>query len=188
MSTLVWAILLLLAALVVIAIEMFVPSAGMLAILSTLLIVSAIVVGFFHSVPTGVGLMIAVALLMPLIFLVFVHVWPNTPIGKRVLIGTINQEDVVLTGEHYDEREQLVGKQGIARTKMLPSGMVVIDGTKYDAVSEGMAIEPGDPVKVIAIRAFKIIVRKLDPSETVTSSSLEDDDILSRPIDDVFDS
>ncbi|MGI9516529.1 MAG: NfeD family protein [Pirellulaceae bacterium] len=188
MSGLVWAIRLLLAALVVIAIEMFVPSAGLLAILSTVLIISSIVVAFFYSVPAGVGLMIAVALLMPLIFLAFVHVWPNTPIGKRVLIGRVKHEDVVLTGEHYDEREQLIGKQGIARTKMLPSGMVVIDGNKYDAVSEGMAIEPGDPVKVVAIRAFKVIVRKMDPSETVTSSSLEDDDILSRPIDDVFDS
>ena len=100
----------------------------------------------------------------------------------------MGEDDVLLKGEHYDEQEELVGKTGIARSEMIPSGQVIIDGRKYDAVSEGLPIDKGDHIKVIAIRMFKIFVRKINPDEAaVANSSLEDDDLLSRPIDDVFD-
>ena len=62
MSGLVWSIILLFAALCVIGIEMFVPSAGLLAILSAVLIISSIVVAFLHSIPAGVVMIVAVAL------------------------------------------------------------------------------------------------------------------------------
>ena len=187
MNGLSWSIILLLAALGVIGIEMFVPSAGLLAVLSGILIVSSVIVAFLHSITAGVGMVIAVAILLPFIFLVFVHVWPNTPIGKRVLLGTIDEDDVKLKGEHYDEQQELVGKTGIAKSKMIPSGQIVIDGRKFDAVSEGLPIEAGDPVRVVGVRMFKIFVRKITPGESATTASDLEEDILSQPIDDVFD-
>ena len=187
MSSLSWSIILLVAALGVIGVEMFVPSAGLLAILSGTLLISAIIMAFMHSMFAGVLMLLAIGLLLPLLFIVFVNVWPTTPIGRRVLLKRLEEDDVRLKGKHYDDQHNLVGKTGIAKSKMIPSGQIVIDGRKYDAVSEGLPIEPGDHIKVVAIRMFKIFVRKIDPDETaVTSSSLEDDDILSQPIDDVF--
>lgn len=187
MSGLSWSIILLLAALGVIGIEMFIPSAGLLAFVAGILIISSVVTAFLYSIPAGVVMVVVVALLLPVMFLLFVNVWPNTPIGKRILLGKLSEDDVRLKGEHYDEQESLVGKTGVSKSKMFPSGQILIDGRKYDAVSEGLPIESGVPVKVVAIRMFKIIVREIDPNETVSSSSsLEEDDILSRPIDDVF--
>lgn len=188
MSGLAWAIILLLAALAVIGIEMFVPSAGLLAIVSGSLLLASVIVAFMHSLVAGVGMLIAIGLLLPVIFVIFVNVWPNTPIGKRVLLKTMGEDDVKLKGQHYDAQQELVGKTGFAKSKMIPSGQVVIDGQKYDAVSEGLPIEQGDRIKVVSIRMFKIFVRKIDVDDaTTTNTSLEDDDILSRPIDDVFD-
>jgi membrane-bound ClpP family serine protease len=55
--------------------------------------------------------------------------------------------------------EDLVGRIGIAQTNLLPSGMVLIDGRKLDAVSTGMPIDAGAPVIVIKTHAGKIQVR-----------------------------
>lgn len=188
MGSLLWSILLLAAALLVIGVELFVPSAGLLAILSAGLLTSAVVVAFVHSVPAGVSMIGAIALLLPFIFMLFVKIWPSTPIGRRVLISRKHYEDVLPTGREYEEREELVGQRGIARSQMLPSGQVVIDGQKYDAVSQGMAIEPGDPIEVVAIRTYKIIVRRLGQDELDNDRPVSDaDDLLSRPVDDFLD-
>ena len=186
MSGLLWAIILLAIALGVIAIEMFIPSAGLLAIVSGSLLLASVVVAFLHSLGAGVGMLITIGLLLPFIFVIFVNVWPNTPIGKRVLLKRQGEDDVKLKGEHYDEQQELVGKTGYARSKMLPSGQVMIDGQKYDAVSEGLPVEQGDRIQVVDVRMFKIFVRKIDDDAAV-GSSLEEDDILSQPVEDVFD-
>ncbi len=188
MDPIYWAMILMALGIATIGIELFVPSAGLLGILATVLIVSAIVTAFFHSVTAGAIMILATCVMLPVFVVLLLKIWPNTPIGKRVLIGRVNEEDVLPIGEHYEGLKNMVGRRGVARTKMLPSGLVVIDGEKYDAVSEGLAIDPGDSIQVVAVRTNKIIVRKIDPADETISSSLEDDDILSKPIDDVFES
>ncbi len=188
MNPIYWSLILMLLGLATICLELFVPSAGLLGILAAVLIISSIIVAFFNSVQAGAIMILATCVMLPVFVIIALKVWPSTPIGRRVLIGRVKEEEVLPTGEHYENLKKMVGRRGIAKTKMLPSGMVVIEGEKYDAVSEGLAIDPGDSIQVVAVRTNKIIVRKVDPSEDVTSSSLEDDDILSRPIDDVFES
>jgi membrane-bound serine protease (ClpP class) len=75
----------------------------------------------------------------------------------------------------------MIGKRGSAKTKMLPSGVVVIEGRTYDAVSEGMPIEAGQPIQVVAVRTNRIVVRSADSEQPPG----EDSDVLSRPIDTV---
>jgi hypothetical protein len=42
---------------------------------------------------------------------------------------------------------------------MVPSGSVLIDGKTYDAVSEGLPIEPNQPVIVVNVSTQRLIVR-----------------------------
>ena len=186
MNSLWWSFILLAAAIGVIGIEMFVPSAGLLALLAGTLLISSIIMAFLHSLGAGVMIIMAIGILLPVMFMIFVNVWPNTPIGRRILLKRMNNDDVRLTGEHYDEQLALVGKTGIAKSKMIPSGQIIIDGQKYDAVSEGLPIENGDHIKVVAIRMFKIFVRKIDPTEAAVIHSSLEDDIMSQPVEDVF--
>jgi membrane-bound serine protease (ClpP class) len=184
MNPLVWSAILLGAGLLVIAVELFVPSAGLLGMLAGVLLLSSIIVAFFNSMLAGVVMIGVVAALLPFIFLLFVNIWPSTPIGRRVLIARKSREEYLPVGEHYDERQRLIGKRGTARTRMLPSGQVLIDGKKYDAVSQGMVIEPGDAIEVIAIRTWKIIVRRVTAEELQRGGpAVDPDDILSRPVD-----
>ena len=48
----------------------------------------------------------------------------------------------------------LVGKAAKAKSKMLPSGVVVVDGGHVEAVSEGMPIEVGQEVRIVQIRGI----------------------------------
>jgi membrane-bound ClpP family serine protease len=74
-----------------------------------------------------------------------------------------------------------VGKIGQAKSMMLPSGAVLVEGRTIDAVSEGMPIEPGQVVRVIEVRGTRVIVRPVEHGEEQQPRSAEDP--LSRPID-----
>jgi membrane-bound ClpP family serine protease len=62
-----------------------------------------------------------------------------------------------------DPRQQLVGSTGIARSKMLPSGTVEIDGELVDAITQGRVVEAGSRVQVVEVRANRVVVRPVDP-------------------------
>jgi membrane-bound serine protease (ClpP class) len=87
---------------------------------------------------------------------------------------------------HYKRKASLEGQLGIAKTKMLPSGMVVINGEKYDAISDGFPIEAGDPIKVVEVRENRIYVQPYDGMvEDVSNLPVRDRDILSQPIEEL---
>ena len=75
--------------------------------------------------------------------------------GKAFLGELPSEEDVL----PEDPRRALMGRVGVARTKMLPSGAVEIDGQMIDAVTQGQAIEPGTYVVVSEVRANRVVVR-----------------------------
>jgi hypothetical protein len=112
--------------------------------------------------------------------------WPQTPIGQLILIPRPEDPDDVLPDtEEYRGLKPLIGKVGRSKSKMMPSGAVVIEGRMYDAVSEGMPIDAGATVKVIAVRTNRIVVRLTNETVTSTPAPPADDaaDPLSQPID-----
>ncbi|MDR3182131.1 MAG: hypothetical protein LBT89_04280 [Planctomycetaceae bacterium] len=70
--------------------------------------------------------------------------------------GTLIEEAEKLADYGY-----LFGEQGITATPLVPAGKVIIGSREYDVVSEGMLIDKGEPVEVIAITGYKITVRHL---------------------------
>ncbi|MDO8672767.1 MAG: NfeD family protein, partial [Dehalococcoidia bacterium] len=54
--------------------------------------------------------------------------------------------------------EALIGKTGVARTALNPSGMVFFDGARWTAVARGEPVLPGDTVKVVAISGLTLEV------------------------------
>ena len=178
-DALLWSILLLVLGLGLIALELFVPSGGVLGILAALAIIASIAVAFSGGWVTGVIMLVATMLILPVALAAAVHYWPRTPIGRMMLLETPQSEDEVLsdTPEHRKLKD-LIGKRGVAKTKMLPSGAVVIDGRVYDAIGEGMAIDPGQPVRVTAVRTNRIVVVLDDSPRELLSESA---DVLAQP-------
>ncbi len=141
----------------VVVIEMFIPSAGILGIVAAAFLLGGVIVAFLHSLVFGLAVLGGTSLAMPFMFWLLVKVWPMTPLGKAILMN-----DTIENVVPESSTESLVGQVGVAKTKMLPSGIVVIDGDQHDAVSEGFAINPGDSVKVVSARGNRVYVEPYD--------------------------
>ena len=183
MSSIYWSVGLLLVGLLIVFLELFIPSAGVLGILAAICLISSIVIAFMHSVTTGLIVLVATLLAVPILLALMVKIWPHTPIGRRVMIGKMKAEEVLPQTEAYTEVKTLVGQLGVAKTKMLPSGTVVINDKKYDALSDGFAIEAGQAIKVSAVKGNRILVQPYDGQDDSTELPARDRDVLSQPIE-----
>jgi len=182
-----WAFLLLAIGLLAVVLELFVPSAGVLGITAGILIVISVVLGFMESVSSGVIVLTVAIVTIPGMLALMVKIWPYTPLGKRILLKDLKPEDVLPNyTENKEQKERLEGQLGIAQTKMLPSGIVMVNDEKFDAVSDGFAVEAGDSVRVISVRGNHVYVEPYH-GEVDTPDELppRDLDILSRPIEEL---
>lgn len=182
-----WALLLLAIGLCVVLLELFLPSAGILGILAGTLILAAIVLGFMDGLKTGALMLLLTLIALPSLLALMVKVWPHTPLGKLILLRDLKPEDVLPNqSRNQDLKSQLEGQLGIAKTKMLPSGTIVVNGQKYDALSEGFAIGAGDPVQIVSVRENRIYVQPYEGTVVDTEDlPARDRDILSQPIEEL---
>src|SRR5690606_24875432 len=117
--------------------EVLLPSGGVLSILSAAAFVAGIIIAFrTGGATTGFTFITVVLVLAPTVMALAFRYLPYTPIGKALLGEAPKDEDVLPS----DPRRLLIGKVGVARTKMLPSGSIEIDGQMIDAVARGGAI------------------------------------------------
>jgi membrane-bound ClpP family serine protease len=178
-----WAILLLLIGCALVVLEVFIPSGGIISILSAVAFITSILVASWESPTTGpaTGLVFAAITVfaVPTIVALAFKYWPRTRMGKAFL-GEVPREDEVVP---EDPRRTLIGRVGVARSKMLPSGAVEIDGQMVDAVTQGQAIEPGTYVVVVEVRANRVVVRPAGKDQRPQHQNPKD--ILSRPIDEL---
>jgi len=164
MTPLVWSILLLVLGLVFLALEFVIPSGGVLGVLCALSFLAAIVVGFFAGPWTGTALLLAVCTIVPLSVSAAVRWWPDTPVGKLMLVERPRSSDEVLPETvAYRGLKDLIGRHGHSKSLMMPGGHVIIEGKTYDAVSEGQPIDPHQPIIVIGISTQRLVVRPDSP-------------------------
>jgi membrane-bound ClpP family serine protease len=155
-----WALLLLAVGIVFLVLEFFVPSGGSLAVLCALSLLAAIVVGFLAGRWTGLGILTIEAVVVPAALVAAIRWWPETPIGRLIMLRRPESPDEVLPEtENYRGLGQLVGRRGSAKGTMLPSGHVVIEGRVYDAISAGGAIEANQDILVIGVSTQRLVVR-----------------------------
>lgn len=163
MSLLLWAFVLLLAGCIFLVLEFFVPSSGTLGVLAALSFVAAVVLAFMAGPVYGTVTFIAVLVIVPVACVLAVKYWPETPIGRLMLIQRPESPDEVLPQtEAYRGMQHLVGRHGVTKSLMMPGGVVEIDHKSYDAVSDGAAIEPGTRIVVVSISTQRVVVREDD--------------------------
>lgn len=181
MEPILWSILLLALGVGFLALELFVPSGGVLSFLAIGSILASVIVGFTVSPRFGAIMLGVTVAGFPMLVAAAVKWWPHTPIGRLILIGRPESPDEVLpVTEEYRGLAELIGQHGKAKTKMLPSGTVLIQGRTYDAMSDGIPIEPGETVQVVDIRTNRIVVH---PAPNANVADIPSDDVLSRPVD-----
>jgi membrane-bound ClpP family serine protease len=177
-----WAILLLTGGLGLAILEIFFPSAGILGFLSAVAIVAAIILGFRDGPFVGVAILIVAVMGVPIVLIGALKVWPMTPMGRRVMLMSPKNEDVMPVNPRREHLKSFVGQIAYTKCEMMPGGAIIIDGRTVDAVSQGMAIEAGQPVRVIEVTAHRVVVRPLS-AEEVSESAV---DPMRRPIESVI--
>ncbi|WP_164101823.1 NfeD family protein [Candidatus Laterigemmans baculatus] len=163
-DALVWSIGLLIFALFCVVAEFLVPSAGLIGIAAALSFIAAILVAFGESQSLGMTFLAIAMISLPVLLTAMVRIWPQTPVGRRMLNlpGGGSEERAVVEDPRMVELRSLVGRVGVARTDLLPSGLIEIEGRRYDAVAPGAAIDRGAAVEVFNVETGKIRVRRTD--------------------------
>jgi membrane-bound serine protease (ClpP class) len=163
---LVWGLALLGVAAILLAAEIFIPSAGIIAGLSGLSAIAGIVCLFKYDTTWGViGLLLAL-ILGPVIFFVGLNIWKNTEFGRRA-IGAPTEDEIAKQAleeqESKRQLESLIGAQGVALTDLRPVGLVMVGGERRDALAETSFIAAGTRIKVTVVESHQLKVRPLNP-------------------------
>jgi membrane-bound ClpP family serine protease len=174
-----WAILLLILGFALAVLEVFFPSAGVLGFLSAVAILGAIILGFQDGPLAGFLILLVTVFGLPTIVVMGLKYWPRTALGRRILLDVPKAEDVLPDQRGRRRLRELVGRIGRAKSPMLPGGVVTVEGRTFDALSEGMPIDPGQAVRVIEVRGGRLVVRLVE--EETPSAGAED--LLERPIE-----
>jgi membrane-bound serine protease (ClpP class) len=181
LDPLAWSVLLLLLGCALVMMEVLIPSGGVIGVLAAVSFLTSIWIAFEGGKSPGTGLAFTAATVVavPAMLAIGFKLLPKTPLGKAFL-GELPSEAEILPN---DPRRALLGRVGIARSKMLPSGAVEINGQMIDAVSQGQAIEPGTYVVVAEVRANRVVVRPAGKDQR--PSHLNPTDVLLRPIEEL---
>ncbi|MCE2968136.1 MAG: NfeD family protein [Phycisphaerales bacterium] len=166
-STLFWGLALLGLAVLLLVIDVFVPSMGVLALTSFCVAVAAVVVLFNYSQTWGLIGATLVVIGGPIAFFFLLNIMPSTPIGRRLVLGSTAAVDGGAVdaagqggaGAQNSAEARLIGKQGVVLSDLRPVGTIRIDQTRYDALSDLGLIRAGTTVKVVAVDGATLKVR-----------------------------
>jgi membrane-bound ClpP family serine protease len=160
MNTLLWVVALLVLGLAVMVLEVFVPSGGILGFASVAALLAGIVTAFVALGPlAGLGAVAVVLVAVPVLLGLALKVFPETPLGRRVMPPPPDAADLVPNADRRRRARALVGRTGRVVGDLVPWGRVEIDGEAIDAVSEGGPIDAGAAVEVVAVQGAAVVVR-----------------------------
>ena len=140
--------------------ELFIPSGGMLGVLSLAALGIGVALTFQYSLSVGLATMIGVFIAVPVIVGILLPYWPRTPIGKRLVMNVPEEESASHPAQK--DLEQFRGRTGKTLSSLRPAGVVDFDGRRVDALTEGMMVDPGQFVRCVDVRAGKVIVRPVE--------------------------
>jgi len=174
------ATILLIVGLFLLALELMIPSFGIIGLLSALaLLVSAWSAwqawwgtspGFFWTY-AGFWVLGIPSVLGGVLFLL-----QNTKMGDYVVLrGPVKDEMVPLARER-SRLETMVGKIGTASSLLTPGGMVTIDGDRFHAETPGMVIESGSMVQVIKVKANRLVVKVASQAAVEAAQAASNDE------------
>jgi membrane-bound serine protease (ClpP class) len=153
------------------ALEVFIPSGGILMILSLFSLGAGVVMVFYAPASEGGGVTAGVITIIGLVMLLvvvggmFLYFFPQTSMGKQYFLSQPTEEESAVTTEAEDAFAQLRGQLGKTVTQHQPSGAVEVQGRRYDSVTEGMFVDAGQLVRVVAVKGTQLIVRPVSGRE-----------------------
>lgn len=159
-ALMIWATVFVLVSLALFVIEVFIPSGGLLGVLSFVSLVAAVVCVYQIDATAGAVATVIAVVAVPLAFVLALKVVPNTFIGKMLTLSSaqdtrMKTRDPVMDGEF----EAKVGQIGVAVGELRPVGTCEIDGKRLECLAETGLIDAGTKVSIVSIEGMEIKVR-----------------------------
>jgi len=102
--------------------------------------------------------------------LVLMRFLPKARFGRWLVLETTLGSDPAATSDDSwqsapAEWAEYLGQSGVAATDLRPSGKARINGKLVDVISQGQAIDKGDPISVIEVEGVRVVVVPADAVE-----------------------
>lgn len=176
-----WAFLLGILGILLLFAEVLIPSAGMIFLSAVACLAGAVLCAWQAWWETDrmyfwwfVG---GLAIILPMAGYWMLKLW------ERMLFRADEAEQQMTRPSPDAELWPLVGKTGRTVTPLMPSGIVVIDGERIHASSEGMIVERDQPVRVIDVRSNRLVVRVDDPNTRPATDLEPGNDLAKTDVD-----
>ena len=155
-QNLIWPIILQLFAITVIIAEFIIPSFGILTITSLFLFGYSLYL-VFTSVSNSVGfIFVAIDILViPVLVLLGIKLLAVMPVTLKKTLG--GKDGVTAQLKTLDH---LKGLTGSAITDLRPAGTVILEGKRFDVISDGEYIEKDSNITVSKVDGNRVIVKR----------------------------
>lgn len=141
-------------ALMLIYLEFFVPG-GILGVLGGVAFLISVVLFFWEKGEAWPSMVFLVAMILLLLLVIRLALWKLKK--KPALYASEKQSGYYASS--YDK--ELIGKEGEVLTDLKPSGHILIEGERHQAVSESSYIKKGETVTIIGGEGARLICRRL---------------------------
>lgn len=156
-------------ALVLLFIELFVPSGGLIGVLAGVAAIASLVAFFQYDATLGLAMTGVYIVLGPIAIIAIFKLWLNSPIGRRLILGgqegtAAGSDETIATSEQQRRQRlealrELIGAEGVTVTALRPVGTVKVGNQRIDALAESGMIAADTPVTVVDIYDNQIKVR-----------------------------
>lgn len=159
---------------ILLSFEFFLPTGGILIVAGILIFGVAIGVIFVYGTRTeAVVSVIALCVGLPAAGTGFFHAWKRFAL-KSGLDPEAAGGSITDAMPELSELDQLKGRHGKTVTMMRPSGTIIIDGKRVDAMTEGMMLEANVWVRCVEVKSGRVIVRQVESPEDLSTMTLDD--------------
>ena len=146
---------------ILLAAEILIPTGGIMIVAALLFFGVAVgtIIAYGDTMEAALALG-GLAIGLPLVGYAAVAAWRRLAIGRA-----LDSEDGPTTAvslPQIAELGHLRGRTGRTVSPMRPSGTVLIDNRRIDAMTEGMMLDAGVWVKCVDVRGNTVIVREMD--------------------------
>jgi membrane-bound ClpP family serine protease len=160
MNPYVWVFGLLVIGLLVMVLEVFIPSGGLLGFISIAAIVAAVATAFAEQgIAAGLLVLAVTAVAVPATLAIAFHLFPATPLGRRILPAPPEAAELVPAAAERLHARELIGHRGVVTSELMPWGQAEIDGERLEALSQSGPIAVGAVIDVVGTEGRAVVVR-----------------------------
>lgn len=158
--------------LLLLSLELFVPSGGFIGLSAAICLGLGIWNAFQSSASLGWTFVLIDFVAVPITAIVAFRLWVRSPIGRRFALEPPARDEIDVS--HSARRAgELVGADGLALTPLHPCGHVEVRGRRHDGMAESGLIAQGARVRVVRVRSGQLVVRQVESPSAARPSGDE---------------